>query len=159
VPKPLRPTVTFESDPPGAEVFIDGVRVSTETTPLAVIVEWKRGHMEPRKVEFRKPGYKSDLSQTLRSDKVVNVKGRLDLIVKSVPLRIDCWPAGSTVEVDGRTVATSPAVVQLPWSVEQKSHKIRLTRPGYLPEDILVEEAQNETPVTRRLKPFLPRFP
>lgn len=165
IPVPRRHNVVFESNPSGAEVFVNGVRLTVNTTPVTVEQVWKHGDTVPRKVEFRKQGYKPDGSQEIKNGHmaangdVLKVTGNLELTVKQVPLKIDCWPAGSTIEVDEKPAAESPATLLLAWSVEKKSYKIRFTRPGYAPEEVVIDEAQNETPVTRRLKPSLPRYP
>lgn len=156
-PEPVPVTVEFESTPSGAEVLINGKRVTTTTTPLSYDLGWMPYAME-WKVEFRLPGYHAEHATiTNRSQTKVSVV--LDPKVRRIPVTIDCTPAGATLEVDDKVVGTAPATLELPWSINKSSYKIRLSRPGYESHEETIDDTRESAPVTVRLKPALPRLP
>jgi hypothetical protein len=156
-PDPDRIRVLFESHPPGAEVFVNRQRIEG-TTPMVGVIEWEVGDTLPRTVEFRKSGYKSD-EKKLNGKTVTQVKGLLVVDQKPAAVRVNCVPAGAEIEVDGTRWGEGPADVTLLWSVEKKSYRIRVSRPGYKSEELTVEESKKDEPLDFRLKLDLPRLP
>src|SRR5688572_28696932 len=59
IPKPEEVVVNFISDPPGADVWVESARMTSDSarTPREGRLLWKPGETLPRKVEFRMAGY------------------------------------------------------------------------------------------------------
>ena len=157
VREPDRVMVQFDSEPSGAEVLVEGKSVVPQTSAKAQI-EWADGDWRPMKVEFRKAGYKSAYD-TLKDKKQLRSSAKLEPEVNQAILKLDCSPAGVTVEVDGKEVGTRLNEIKLGWSIERKSYKLKFSRPGYVTEEKTVEEPQKEGPLQVRLKPSLPGLP
>ena len=155
-PSPINQQVVFDSEPRDADVWVDGAFAGK--TPVVKSYEWRKGDDREKKVEFRKEGYHSK-SEVIKDkvDKTIAVK----LVEKfeTVAVRIDTAPSGSIVEVDGKPAGATPADIQLTWSVTLRSHKLKVSRPGYASEELVVDYEKKTEPVIVRLKPALPDFP
>jgi len=153
--KPESVVTKFESDPPGAEVWIDGVLAGP--TPRSEKFDWS-SEKASRKVEFRLEGYAAE-SKTLTKS-IPHLSAGLKEMVERVTMKVESDPPGAALEVDGAGAGATPAEVGLDWSVKtKKRHAIRIVRAGYWPEEVLVDPGRKREPVTVRLRPLLPRFP
>ncbi len=146
--------VQFDSTPPGAMVLIDGIPYIRET-PASAELEWYT-YTPEKKVEFRLAGYHPEFD-TIKDKNRMKIEAKLRPRIVTVPIRIDCTPVGSTLEIDGKRAGDAPAEVMLDWSVNIKSHKVKLSRPGYESQEIVVDESRRSVVV--RLRPALPRLP
>lgn len=137
-------TLTVESEPPDMSVSLDdGVAGQTPLT------------FEPMAGDYRltlsKDGWKPVTvpvsiapGEVLRLPKVTmeRIDGRLSL--KSVP-------SGATVAVDGTFRGSTPLSLEL---ISQRSYRVRLTKPGYIPlERAFTVAGAKTTEATLRLKP------
>jgi hypothetical protein len=153
---PDKVLVMFESEPKQATVLVDGQRVIPET-PARAEIEWPVGDDRPKKVEFRKTGYLPIITEITKKDTKTSANLLPD--VNSAILKIDCFPPGAMVAVDDKEVGTHLKEVSLQWSIVQKSHKLRFSRPGYVTWETTVEEAKRLGPLQVRLQPSLPGLP
>lgn len=160
IPKPEEITVNFITTPPGADVIVDGVRITSDQvrTPRDAKILWKPGHTLPRRVEFYMKGYK-DVQREIKDKTVREVKVAMEEIVNSVSVKMACGPTGSMVEIDGLPPVPAPEVLTLDWSVTRVRHKLKFTRAGYEPREIVIEEREKHEPISVRLKPSLPKLP
>ena len=155
-PLPITQTVVFESDPPDAEVFVDGV--PSGKTPRSLIYERRMGDDREKKIEIRKAGYESKF-ETIKDKYSKTIAVKLTEKLESLAVKVDCVPAGSSIEVDGKAAGEAPAEVRLTWSVTLKSHKLRISRPGYESRELVIDDSKKSEPIVVRLKPTLPDFP
>lgn len=115
--------VRFESNPAGAEIFVDGEPVAV--TPAVVEVDAGERLLEVRMRGFNAwrnettvvPGQPTELEEIVLQE----ADGRVQLVSS---------PAAATVAVDGRVRGQTPVTVTLP---PGKDHEIRLSKPGYRP--------------------------
>jgi formylglycine-generating enzyme required for sulfatase activity len=122
----LRPAwadVRLESEPSGAQVFVDDEVVGT--TPLeAEIIQGRR------EFELSLDGYKTvRLAHTLAAGGA-EVLETVILEPNDGTLVLTSRPAGATVSIDGAFHGSTPVTVVLKSGV---SHQLELTKPGYLP--------------------------
>lgn len=115
--------VTFESDPPGAEIVVDGEPVGT--TPLEA--ELTAG---AREVEVRLRGYNawSDRLTVVAAEplavppiKLSQADGRVELV---------STPSEASVSVDGEFRGRTPLTLALR---PGRAHRVTLTKPGHAP--------------------------
>ena len=99
------------------------------------------------------------MERIIKDKSVTKVTGLLAEVFHPVAIRVNCAPAGALIEVDEQPWGEGPGEVTLNWSVTKKSHKIRVSRPGYEPEEKTVEDSKRDIPLDFRLKPALPRLP
>ena len=115
--------VSFDSDPRGAQVRIDGRAVGE--TPLTVRVD-AGGH----RAELLRGGYKP----ATRRFKVVaeedQVLPRLTLLPADGNLVLASDPSDATVTVDGAYKGRTPLEIDLP---PGRTHEVRLTKAGFEP--------------------------
>lgn len=152
-PAPERITYRFESEPEGADVYVDGKRRTK--TPDKMQLEWFP-HTKEFKIEFRHDGYEPWIT-TLRHKTEQTLKAPMREKVDVRPVMIDCAPAGTTIEEDGKVLGVTPAVINFEWSVNIKRHTLTFSRPGYESKVVLLEDWTK--PVEVRLSPSLPRLP
>ena len=130
-------TLTIDSEPRGAEVFIDGV-LQDGRTPLTVEVEPR----EPHQIELRADGYAS----ALQSD-VVLAPGQNMTIVRPLQrlvaeLRVDSRPQGAVVYLGDRRLGETPLVrADL---APGKGQVIRIIKEDFKPASETVDLAPGE---------------
>lgn len=115
--------VKFESQPAGAEIFVDGEQVAL--TPALVEVDAGERQFEVRLRGFNAwrndvtivPGEPTEIEEIVLEE----ADGRVRLVSS---------PAAATVAVDGRVRGQTPVTITLP---PGKDHEIRLSKPGYRP--------------------------
>jgi PEGA domain-containing protein len=154
--QPITQSLLFDSDPQEAEVLIDGV-VSGKT-PCTTLHERRLGDDRERKIEIRKAGYESKF-ETIKDKSSKTITVKLIEKLETLAVKVDCVPAGSSLEVDGKPAGEAPSEVRLTWSESLKSHKLRISRPGYESREIVIDVTKKSEPVVVRLKPSLPDFP
>ena len=113
--------ISVDSDPPGAEVLVDGT--VTGTTPL--VMEISAGE---RLIEVRLRGYNAwadvvsvlaDQSQTLPLVELTEADGRVALNTE---------PAGAAISVNGNYYGQTPMTLRL---APGRAHRLTLTKTGY----------------------------
>jgi len=155
VPKAKSVVAKFESDPKGAEVWVDGSLIGQ--TPWTEKYAWHEG-TPAKSVEFRLNGYVTETRKLTRDASVVTAT--LKEAIESIPVRVECFPPGAHLEIDGVPVGKAPPEIRLDWSVKKvKHHTLKFIRAGYRSEEVRVEDSQKTAPVTVRLTPLLPRLP
>ena len=116
-------TLTVRSATSGARIFLNGNAVGTGSwtgsiMPDTYLVELKKEGYRPAE---RRVTLAMNATETLDSPALEAITG--DIIVSSTP-------AGASIELDGRTVGTTPEVLR---SIPVGTHTLRLTRSGYQP--------------------------
>lgn len=145
----------FDSDPAGAEVWVDGKLLGT--TPRSEKYDWHAAS-PARSVEFRMAGYVTETKTLTKSAPLV--AARLKEAVETLPLKLEIEPADAMVEVDGGPAGPAPAEIPLEWSVKtRKRHELKFIRAGYRSEEVVVDADRKGEPVRIRLRPLLPRMP
>ncbi len=129
-------SVTASVTVPGATVSIDDVEVGTAPLPSALrvsagehVIAARADGFETARFRFRIAGGES---QTVA----------LELVARSADaarLRLAVDVPGADVQVDGRSIGLSP--IELPVGLAAGSHRIEVTRPGYVPFDRTIEVA------------------
>jgi formylglycine-generating enzyme required for sulfatase activity len=133
--KPDRAAVSFASDPPGAQVRVDGASVGA--TPLTV--DLTSGN---RAVEVGLEGYEP---QARRIAVMVDVPLRVPVFhLEPRPgrLSVRSEPPGAAVSIDGRFRGEAPIELDVEARVP---HVVRLTRAGHRPAEVTVTLARGET--------------
>ncbi len=100
--EPLRKTATITSNPPGAEVFIDGdplgkAPVTDQNRPYTFDVE--AGAFSPHSVRLVKPGY-DPIEKNIGWDDG-KTDYTIDMLAKNKTVRIVTDPANAVIEIDG----------------------------------------------------------
>lgn len=116
-------TLTVRSATSGARIFLNGNAVGTGSwtgsiMPDTYLVELKKEGYRPAE---RRVTLAMNSTETLDFPALEAITG--DIIVSSTP-------NGATIELDGRTVGTTPEVLR---SIPVGTHTLRLTRSGYQP--------------------------
>ena len=116
-------TLTVRSATSGARIFLNGNAVGTGSwtgsiMPDTYLVELKKEGYRPAE---RRVSLAMNSTETLDFPALEAITG--DIIVSSTP-------NGATIELDGRTVGTTPEVLR---SIPVGTHTLRLTRSGYQP--------------------------
>ena len=133
--KPDRAPVSFASDPPGAQVRVDGAVVGT--TPLTVDLT-----SGDRRIEVGLEGYEPQ-SRTIAVR--VDVPLRLPefrLSPRPGRLAVTSEPAGAAVNIGGRFRGETPIELEVAAGV---AHAVRLTKAGHRPAEATVTLARGET--------------
>lgn len=149
--RPVPVLTTLGSDPPGAEVRIDGKPAGR--TPVTLTLEWgpKDG---PRAVDVALPGYHPE-KRTL-GPRQAELAVALREVVEEKPLRIVVEPKGAKVVVDGQPAGEAPLTVRLAWSVSRRKHVVTASLPGYATKTVEVGPADADKPFEIRLQPSIP---
>lgn len=121
-------TIQVASNPPGAEVRIDG-EAQVYTTPFRAQVD-PRGHM----LELRLPSYQTMWRNIPAAGG--DQKVEIDLRRETAAIHIDSTPVGASVSLDGNDVGVTPLYVT---DVALGRHKAELRLPGYAKKDLLFE--------------------
>ena len=138
------------SDPPGAEVTLDGTRVGS--TPAVVEGVWLS---KPHELVLRTPRSKpSTVSLEPASGKAYR---RVHAILENAmgALRVESEPPGAEVRLDDRPVGTTPLTVQ-GVKVDER-HRIDLSLPGYEVDQFVVLPEKDGSRVVRRLARATPK--
>jgi serine/threonine protein kinase len=142
----LRPgTLVVTSDPPGADVSVDGVRVGQVTPAVVEGLVLSRRH----EVALDGAGVRSMTLpiEPLPGKLVRRVHATLETALGA--LRIESEPAGAVVQVDGRRVGITPVTV-LGVRLDER-HRIDLVLPGHDVDQFVVLPERDGTRFTRRL--------
>jgi hypothetical protein len=105
---PSRTTVQIHSVPPGAQIEIEGRNVGTATDGTLVVRELEVGRAYP--IVARLDGYepRQAVIQPQEGDNPVT----LELRANAATVALDSAPTGATVELDGKSLGTTPIVVK-----------------------------------------------
>ncbi|HVO21093.1 MAG TPA: serine/threonine-protein kinase [Anaeromyxobacter sp.] len=138
------------SEPPGAEVTLDGTRVGS--TPAVVEGVWLS---KPHELILRTPRSKpSTVSLEPAPGKAYR---RVHAILENAmgALRVESEPPGADVRLDDRPVGTTPLTVQ-GVKVDER-HRIDLSLPGYEVDQFVVLPEKDGSRVLRRLARAAPK--
>lgn len=142
----LRPMpLAVFSEPAGAEVLLDGVRLGA--TPLSTTAKVPETGAD---LMLRLPEHREEQRRVSPGE-----HGAIALYVKlrsSIgPLRIDSEPTGATVRVDGREVGVTP--LELPAVRIDESHRIDLEKRGFELDSFVIQPDPGAAGVRRVLVP------
>ena len=115
--------VTITSDPPGAEIIVDG-RATDKKTPADVFLTKGKHDIELRLKDHSTHREQVTVAETPSS--VTTQLSRTEVLVRT---RIETSPSGAEVVVDGHASGTAPCTFLLP----QGSHAVVITAKGYRP--------------------------
>lgn len=140
----LRPMpLSVFSEPAGAEVLLDGVRLGA--TPLSTTAKVPETGAD---LLLRLPEHREEQRRVSPGD-----HGAIALYVKLRsslgPLRIDSEPTGATVRIDGREVGVTP--LELPAVRLDESHRIDLEKRGFELDSFVVQPDGSSNGVRRVL--------
>lgn len=154
----LWPKLRLESDPPGAQVIVDGVEVGGRA-PVTVKVEPERSHT----IEFRMDGHRPEKRE------ITDGVGRGRTYALQVSLRritpvLDLGPVNGTVFVNGKEVGRGTRVSLSELPVDQpvrlrveadgyRAYEINFDRGGLVPESIDVPMTALPPPPPPQEKP------
>ncbi|RME44201.1 MAG: PEGA domain-containing protein [Deltaproteobacteria bacterium] len=145
---PIEVPITIDSEPQGAEVYLDGVRVGLTRQTLGSIT------FGEHRVKLVKPGYRS-ISFTFR----VTRRTPLSFVKQLSPLQrevsIVSDPPGAFVTLDGVRQGTTPLRLPLP---TDRTITLLLEKEGYAPAHFEGSLAPGEEKLALTLTP-LPRVP
>lgn len=131
-PEASRDPIQVQTDPPGAEAFVDGVRVGY--TPLAVP---RPAPLETVELQLRLPGYASRRFMVSAQTQQLVIPLRPDADVDRGRITVFSSPSGAVVYYDGVRVGRTPLAIAPPRDAEV--HRLRFELDGYLPADRPVE--------------------
>jgi TonB family protein len=136
-PPPSRPGgLRIETDPPGAEVSLDGL--SAGQSPVALTSVRPGVHM----VRVARDGYApAGLTLEVRNGEPL-LPLRFVMEPLSAKLRVHSEPAAAIVRVDGQTVGTTPLESL---DLAPGHHEVRVERRGYAPATQAVEGRGGQT--------------
>ena len=145
-PPPSVGTLSVDSSPAGAKVYIDGAYRGR--TPLAL--ELRPGSHD---VELRLAGYETYRARVqVRPGQTTRLSPRLVRLVRTGTLYIDSSPQGAEAFVDGERVGRTP--VQL--ALDEGTHEVELRLAGYEPYRARVQvRADQTTRLSPRLTPVV----
>jgi serine/threonine protein kinase len=145
--------VVVTSDPPGAEIALDGAPTGQVTPAVLENVRLS----QPHQVGLAAPGSKGvTLPVEARPGELVaRVHGTLKGAVGA--LSIASEPAGARVEVDGKVVGRTPVTVQ-GLRLDER-HRVDLTLDGHEYDQFVVTPEKDGTRFVRRLTPSAARSP
>ncbi len=141
-PPPTTGTLSIDSSPSGAKVYINGAYRGR--TPLAI--ELSAGTHE---VELRLDGYEPYRARVqVRAGQTTRLSPRLAAVVRTGTLFVDSSPQGAEVYVDGDRVGRTPVRLAL----NEGTHDVELRLAGYEPYRARVQVRAGQT---TRLSPRL----
>ena len=122
-------TLTVMTEPPGADVTIDGKRAGTGplTTELPHTAD------APRTAKATKPGYHPASRQFVSPEPGRNASIELTLTPREPVLTFETTPAGAEVSVADRSAGRSPGTVTLPNELRGSRVSVRATLEGCEP--------------------------
>jgi len=127
------------SEPPGAEVSIDGA--SAGKTPLRVTLKWWKADRE-KTLTFRLPEYRPRTVKLPRLEPALNAPLEEDPVTASVVVR--SMPADAEVWLGGRRLEKKGGAVDLVWRPKQRSQIVELKRDGYAPQKLEIARDARE---------------
>ena len=119
---PLTAPVDLTSDPPGADVFVDGVLVGK--TPLDPDARLDLG---PRTIVVKRDGFTDVVVPVDVRGPVVRIV-RLEPVKRRGEIRIVSEPAGSLVRIDETDRGTTPLTL----SIDEGTHRFLLSKEGFV---------------------------
>ncbi|MEE2902015.1 MAG: serine/threonine-protein kinase [Myxococcota bacterium] len=129
---PVTTYLKINSDPAGAEIFLDG-QSQTQTTPAVVPVDADREY----RIRLALKGYKPFLlTQRARAGEPNNIEGKLVPLPGSFKLMSD--PSGARVKVDGIATGTTPISMD---TLQRKKYRLTVHKEGYSPADFTIDLA------------------
>jgi len=145
-------TLVITSDPPGAEVTVDG----RSQPPTPTVLEGLSLH-RPHTVVLQAPDRRS-VTRTLTPD-LWRPTMRLDAALPPAlgVLVIESDPAGADVRIDGRLVGRTP--ISLPGVALGERHRIDLSHPGREIDQFVVLPDKDGLRFRRTLQPVRPAVP
>jgi serine/threonine protein kinase len=142
--------IPVRSQPPGAEVFVDGQSAGVVTDGELVLPSSRQGQVL---LTFKKPGYRDEsrtLALPLGKDEGVAVT--LGLAPATVAVITD--PPGASLALDGQRVAgTTPADVRYDPAVE---HRLAIALDGHTPQEVRLTPGKLPREVRLTLEPAGP---
>lgn len=144
---PSQATLSVDSDPRGAEVYLDGRYQGT--TPLRVGSQPGR-----RTLRLELDGYRAwERTLSLSPGETMRIDADLERIVRDGTLRFESSPSGADVYVDGRYLGTTPLG---PRDFSEGGHDVEFRRDGYRTErtSVVVRPGRSDT-VRVDLRPIL----
>ncbi len=144
---PAEATLAIDSDPQGAEVYLDGSLRGT--TPL-------RATAQPgnRSLRIERDGYRTfETTLRLSPGESRRVSADLERVPTTGTVRFESNPDGADVFVNGRFQGTTPIAAQ---DFQPGTYDVTFERSGYAPErrSVTVQRGQSQT-VSVRLSPRL----
>ena len=136
---PAEPRLTVTSEPPGARVYLDGMRVGE--TPLTTTVSEGVHRVEVRACGYLPPQAKR---VTAAVDRVSSVSFALEAIDR---LEIASEPSGAAVYVNGQARGTTPMTI--PYAL---GDRVELRLEGYYPQRLRLD-CPRQSDVFARLEP------
>jgi tRNA A-37 threonylcarbamoyl transferase component Bud32 len=149
-----RASLTIESTPAGARVFLDGQEAAP--TPTTLQVERPRPEA-PHRLELRLPGYRVWEASAVALKPGDHAIYRAQLESPSTRLMVTTDPPGAEVAVDERTVGRTP-LGNVTLAADGRQHVLRLRRHGFadVSEEIALADGKDVV-VDRKLAPT-PRY-
>lgn len=144
---PAEATLAIDSDPRGADVYLDGRLQGT--TPLRATSQPGR-----RTLRIERDGYRTfETTLRLSPGESRRVSADLERVPTTGTLRFESSPDGADVFVNGRFQGTTPIAAQ---DVQPGTYDVTFERSGYTPErrSVTVDRGQSQT-VSVRLSPRL----
>ncbi|MFI5387125.1 MAG: PEGA domain-containing protein [Fimbriimonadales bacterium] len=137
-PANTRASMTITSNPPGATLYIDGVKKGV--TPQTIQFDLKNVQQQDFKIRLEAKGYiPAETTQTLKQGDDVAVPIDLKPVPQAPPpvttatIAIDSNPPGANVLVDGTQVGATPYTHQVDLGAKkQQTFKIRVELDGYI---------------------------
>jgi hypothetical protein len=145
--------VVVTSDPPGAEISLDGTPTGQRTPTVLENVALAR----PHQIGLHSASAKGVTVpvQARPGDLVARVHARLEVALGE--LTITSQPEGARVELDGKVVGRTPLTV--PGVRLDERHRIDLTLDGHEYDQFVVTPEKDGTRFVRRLTPSTARSP
>jgi hypothetical protein len=137
VPVPVPTVIT--SEPPGAEVSIDGATVGRTT--LRLTLKWWRADGD-KTLTFRLSEYKTRTVKLPRLEPALHVALEEDPVTASVIVR--SVPADAEVWLGGRRLEKKGGAIDLVWRPRQRSQIVELKLDGYAPQKVEVARGVRE---------------
>lgn len=132
---PTYGTISIESNPSGAAVYVDNVFAGITPTSYGTL-------SGSHNVSIKQAGYQDfNSSVNVQGGRVVRVRANLNAIARNGRLNLSSTPSGAQVFIDGRAVGSTPLVVDLP----EGGHSVEFKRAGYSTATTNVNVRVNQT--------------
>ncbi len=151
VPQPTRlaKSFTIDSQPKGAEVFVNGQKLGTTPFPFT----WEGNAADRMDLRLNLEGYQSaERSLTLNLDLQPSYFFEMEAV--GIAREVTSEPESATVIVDGESVGNTPLTLE--W-VTGQSYRVQVEKDGYLGGNRTYVEGESETQLLHfTLKPAPP---